>query len=286
MQNESIRSVIRYFSYFSYPPSFEELYAFYPQKISRNSLKQIVNDLVEKGVLIEQVVSTNNEAKYTLPQYGIFFKKAVKRRRISAKKRKTITRFISFSHYTPSIQFVGISGSVSMNNADVNDDIDLFIITKSGELWTGRALSLALAFILGKRRSRGVIVAKDRVCLNLFFDRAHLSIPKEKQTLYIAHEILQVKPILNKNGTYEQFLHENRWIQKYFPNVIVPRMHTRNHYQPSIISTFVESCCRSIQWHIMKHHITKERISEGQLWFYPRDFEQQLNWKMNRKDIV
>ena len=52
----------------------------------------------------------------------------------------------------PHILLVALCNSRAMGEADVNSDIDLFIIAKKGNLWTVRFIVTTLISILGVRR--------------------------------------------------------------------------------------------------------------------------------------
>ncbi len=193
---KSIAKVLKYFSIFGYRPTLDELYTFLPIKVDKNKLK------------------------YTPVEYSI-------RRKISQKKLNNwrFRVYIKLISLFPQIKLVGLSGSISMMNAREDDDIDLFIITEKNRLFTGRLIVVALAQILGLRRTRNNLAMKqfnngfaDKVCLNLFFDERNLKVPKFKQTLFVGHEVLQMKPIIVKGDIYERFLKANRWVFRLFPN--------------------------------------------------------------------
>jgi predicted nucleotidyltransferase len=54
--------------------------------------------------------------------------------------------------FFPQIQMVALCNSRAMGEADENSDIDLFIITKKGNLWTARFLVTFVTSFLGVRR--------------------------------------------------------------------------------------------------------------------------------------
>src|SRR5690606_1722841 len=104
----------------------------------------------------------------------------VRRRLISHEKMVRIQKYIEVLSLSAYIQFVGLSGSVSMENAEENDDIDLFIISEHNRMWTARLYCIIFALIMGIKRPRVIKnegVAKDKACLNLFFDKADMKIP-------------------------------------------------------------------------------------------------------------
>jgi hypothetical protein len=187
-----------------------------------------------------------------------------------------------------------------MQNAKVDDDIDLFIITAKNRLWTARLVAVFLSIVLGLKRPRGVKRAPNRICLNLFFDLADLAVPKQKRSEFVAHEVLQMKPLVDKDNTYILFLQVNRWVYRFFPNgemlslklkvitrsVIPPRgkssklnLKIKNLKFSSFfnfISDFFELIFKKIQFYLIKKHRTNELITDTQLWFHPEDFEKHL----------
>jgi len=190
----------------------------------------------------------------------------------------------------PQIKLIGLSGSMAMMNAGYDDDIDLFIITAKNRLFSGRFIALLLGQVLGIRRKRQSTARKslrvgfkDKVCLNLFFDENDLTVPEHKKNLYIAHEILQMKPLINKNQTYERFLEANKWIYDLFPNAkITNKLQIANRSRSllgiwNFVGDVVEWLLKQAQLILINHHRTTEIITNTQLWFFPDDFEGKLN---------
>jgi len=114
---------------------------------------------------------------------------------------------------------------MAMMNAKEEDDIDLFIITAKKRLFTGRFIAVVLAKLLGIYRQREnkcymlhATCFMNKVCLNLFFDEGNLEVPDFKKTEYVAHEVLQMKPLIVKGNIYQRFLKANDWVFEIFPN--------------------------------------------------------------------
>lgn len=114
------------------------------------------------------------------------------------------------------ILFLGISGSVASGHPKKNDDIDLVIITKQNRLWLTR-FKLRIFIFLNKipHRKYGQKEIRDEFCFNLWLDEKELKLPKEKQTLQSATDLIMVIPLINKQNIYEKFLLENDWSKKY-----------------------------------------------------------------------
>ncbi len=138
------------------------------------------------------------------------------REKYSAKKFIKARKISRIAGIIPLVKFVGITGALAMENAKEDDDIDFLIITASGWLWTTRFLITILLNLLGVRRKPQDKVFKDKICLNLFLEEDHLGF--KKQNLFLAHEISQVRPLVDKNKTYQRFLAANKWVKNYLPN--------------------------------------------------------------------
>jgi hypothetical protein len=255
---KEIASVVKYFRFFRYSPKIDEIYTFLPKKISRKRLKTILE-----------------AKKYTLPEYS----KMVLRRRISKRKLENwrFKIYLWFISLFPPIKLVGLSGSISMMNADLDDDIDLFIITARNRLFTARFLATIIAFIMGLKRAIDQYKAPNKVCLNLFFDEKNLKIPHFKQNKFVGHEVLQMKPLINKNHIYERFLGVNQWVFNLFPNAHYPVISAwRDETKRKKFGDWFEKLLKKFQLKLINQHRTREIINDSQLWFHPDDFEKKV----------
>src|SRR6185295_5358176 len=105
----------------------------------------------------------------------------LKNKKVSDKKRnsKKIEKAVKAAHilsFIPSINFIGISGSLALDKASESDDIDFFIISKENTIWTTRFFAVISMKALGLYRdSRNF---QDKICLNMFVSK--LSFPVER----------------------------------------------------------------------------------------------------------
>lgn len=277
-----IQKTITYFSHFSYAPTLDEIYMFFPVKISKQLLTEHIEKLIKQKNIrafgsAKRLHYLNNTNKHTHKEYITVSNNIRKKRRVTLRKIRSIQTYIHILKRFSSIQLIGLSGTCAMMNAEKDDDIDFFIITSRNRLWTGRFVALLLAQIMGLRRKRGVAKAPNKVCLNLFFDEANLRVPKRKQNSFTAREILQMKPLINKNQIYEQFLNANSWIYRFFPNT--EKMGTvsniiYSNYKSSL-SKNIEILLKTLQLFYIRKHKTTEYISHSQLWFFPEKVKQK-----------
>lgn len=117
------------------------------------------------------------------------------------------------------ILMVGVTGSVAAENPKENDDIDLMIVTKQNKLWLTRIKWWWRVNRQGIPHRRPMTTGKsDEFCFNLWLDEEALEMPKKKQNLRNAMDLILMKPILNRDKTYERLVAANKWAGNYVRN--------------------------------------------------------------------
>ncbi len=202
------------------------------------------------------------------------------RERWALAKWKIAVRAASILRFIPTLLLVGVTGGLARNSAEKKDDIDLFIVSRRGTLWVSRLLAVAAIELLGVRRRPGTGNVMDTVCLNMFMAEDFLSLPKEERDLFSAYEVLQMRPLWEREGTYQKFLFANRWAEKFLPNAwgATYTPPTGGHITPKIVpglwraaAGLFEPMARGVQlWYMQKRHTT-EVIAPGILRFHPHD---------------
>ncbi len=214
-----------------------------------------------------------------------------KRLQTSLLKKKLATSLLKPLFPLPFIWFIGLTGSVAVNNATPNDDLDIFIITAPSTLWLVRPLCLLYFSFKGVRRSRRTPNNKvtNLICPNLWLDYNNLQLLPHQRSLYTAHEVLQVFPLINKNYTYERFIFQNSWTKKYLANaysVSVTQRSIRhsgldpesikNKYPFYYLLAPLNLLFFLFQFLIMFPHKKKEKVSLGKAFFHNSDFPQKV----------
>lgn len=196
-----------------------------------------------------------------------------KRRRWSQEKEKWARTVAGMLKFVPGVRLIGLSGAVSSGNATKDDDIDLFIITAAGWLWTTRFLVTILLDFLTWRRKPGEKNIRDKICLNMFVDTMHLSTPQLERDLYGANEVMLVQVLWQSGDTYQSFLAANNWAHTFLPNAF-PEMERNTGGREKNRKTgmnLLEPLFRSLQIRYMGKRPTNEVIEEGRIRFHPRD---------------
>lgn len=265
---KEIISVLKYFAFFEYPPSKDQIYTFLPVKCDKEVFLRYLEELKNE----RQISMRNN--RYWLTSCKSFYSYFKERSELTKKKIYMVKTYLHIIGKLPWIKYIGISGSASMNNAKLSSDVDVFIITSFKRLWTARFFSILIAKYMGLRNSRHPA----RICLNMFFDESDVLIRKEKRTAYVAHEIIQLNNFLSKNCTYENFLNENKWVKKIYPNAVFPYVSNEfTRINPHfVLMDILEYLLKIIQLKIIKNRLSQEYITDTQLWLIQKDFERKV----------
>jgi predicted nucleotidyltransferase len=170
----------------------------------------------------------------------------------------------------PYIKLIGVSGSLAVGNAKKEDDIDLFLITEQGRVWTSRLYAVLLLKLLGLHRGRNTKNNSNKICLNMVVSEDKMSYQKPEHNIYLAREIAQMLPLLNRDGVYEKFIAKNNWIKKFLANYYPAKIPVspRSPIPSLFLSEFI---AKKIQLSYMMKRRGKEKIKEGFLAFHPED---------------
>lgn len=197
-------ATVAYADVFDYPLTIEEFRLWYVKR--RNLPLRLPPGVVRQGAYI-----------YLKGRWSIVSER--KKRLLASKEKWRIARRVGrWLRFVPTIQLVGVTGGLAMDNVDYKDDIDLFIITKSNSLWTTRLLATIVVDLLRVRRKPGETDVENKICLNMFVSEDALSVPAKERDLFAAHEVLQMKSLWDRGGMYAKFLVKNKWVEKFLPN--------------------------------------------------------------------
>lgn len=244
---------------------------------------------------------------YHLPNRQSLISLRQSRQKWSRQKLALANRVGQWLQYIPYIKLVAVTGALAMNNSDENDDIDLMIITSPNRLWLTRLVVVPLISLFFHRRTPAkshkftpstiagphATCHRNAICLNLWLDETALTLPVTQRNLYTAHEVAQIKPIVDRDHTHHKFLSANSWINRYLPNIKVPK-HVPviiNYQLPaprsfSIVGSIInllENFVFKLQYWYMKPKITRERISPHFAFFHPRNTGRWVMQEYNKR---
>jgi len=259
----AVDKTILYSKYFAFPlfPEETHFWLISDQVISFKKLKNHLPNITSKDKKYRQKLTKDSEKKELLSH-----------------------KLIDIIKYVPGITLVALTGSVAIKNAKPNDDIDLLIITKPNQLWITRPVFLLLISLFFSRRHPGdnpKEIRPSSFCPNLWLDTSDLSVPNSRRNIYTAHEVLQIKPIYDRQGTYQKFLTANSWCSKYLANAY---QDLRSKSTPKSNKKSLASCLfaplnylfYSLQLLYMYPKKTSEQVTLHSAYFHKTDFSKSI----------
>ncbi len=273
--NISISEVLRYYGMQGKRMTLKDIHR-YIQKPSdiKNLAKSLRAAAQDKRCSFDEATKTYTEIWHEIPseQYQA-------RAHETSRKLASIQRFLRMCQYLPTVSMIGLTGSCAISNATPDDDIDLMMVTSAHRLFITRLIVTGIAQIMGVRHKRGAKHDPDKVCLNLWLDESDLAVPSPKISLYSAREMAQIQILFDRNNCYERFQTANPWVKSYLPNFTFTQLDrsgslkkdNRSILPIQFIGDVIEKLAKQFQLRRIKRHLTREHITDTQLWFHPID---------------
>lgn len=239
-----------------------------PRRFSRSELHTATQGMIHSKLIFNQngwlflpgMVKTAVEDRFNESQW----------------KKKFTHRVIFPLTWFPTILGIAVTGSVAVGNAEAKEDIDLMVITRSGFLWSTRALLTGILMARGLLRRRHNGEVSNKFCLNLWLDQNTLKL--NAHTLYVARELVQADWIFERGYVRSHFFKSNAWASKF---IVWPPMRGRSissqGFWPFLAVLFfpVERVCYLLQLaHMGKR--TREVITSNKAFFHPRDTQGEV----------
>ena len=248
----AIKKTLAYRSIFKYPLS---LYQLKTQLITKEEFK---NKTIEKSLehTLNKGYAKEKDKKYFLP--GV--KPVEWKSKISLTKKLIEKNWPVFNviGQIPWVKMVAVTGSTAACNTTEKSDIDIFIISSKNRLWLTRGFVTILLKLLKKFPNEDGEGGK--ICTNLFMDEKELKWPDSKQNLHVAHDIILMQPIINKNDAYFRFMSANSWVIKYFAHFKIASAKDLN--KPKIYKSFIVNFLENIGMRAQLWHMQKKKTTE------------------------
>jgi predicted nucleotidyltransferase len=185
-------------------------------------------------------------------KWGYFFlqgkdhlvRERLNRHAIAQDKWKRARASLQFLAVLPFVRALAGSGSLAVDNTKESSDLDIFVIAKSGRVWTTRLLLLLMSTLLGRRRKYYDRSAPDMLCLNHYITDDSLVVSPEIQNVVMAMQYVSLVPLYG-DSLIREFLQRNAvWIDA---NVRIPVRPDVKHQYTTILGSGVEFVKRQVE---------------------------------------
>ncbi len=125
--------------------------------------------------------------------------------------RKRAQNWANFLGNFPGVEAIFLSGSLATGKANINSDIDFFVIATPGRIWTARFwifVCLRLTGNLAKPHNH-----PGKICPNHFITSDNLEI--QDKNGYSAYLFSRNKPLFDPANIFEAFAIKNAWVSEF-----------------------------------------------------------------------
>ncbi|OGL65275.1 hypothetical protein A3B21_04500 [Candidatus Uhrbacteria bacterium RIFCSPLOWO2_01_FULL_47_24] len=207
----AILEAITYFDVFSYPLTTLQVW----QNLRTRTTYASVYEALKKSALLKKKLQCVN-GMWHLRGGDQCIKERELRYRGSKSKVEKAVRFARLLQWFPGIEAVYVCNSLGFLHAKSESDIDLFIVTRNGRIWSTRFFAVLLAELTGFRPKSDH--AKDGLCLSFF---AASGAPMETLALpndvYYLYWMSKLRPVFARAEAQARFWRSNSWVHKELP---------------------------------------------------------------------
>lgn len=200
--NRAILQTLAYADVFDYPLAISEIHRYLTmQEATEQEVVQALGEMLDSGAIVR------TGEWFALPGRALLAQTRHYRCEIAGNLWHKAMRYGRVIAALPFVRMVAVTGSLVMDNAEQDKDIDFMLVTAPNQLWTCRALVLLV--------TRLAALEGVKLCPNYLVTTNALDF--HEHSLYVAHEVTQMIPVSGFD-TYDQIRRLNAWTDDYLPN--------------------------------------------------------------------
>lgn len=221
----SLLATIAFFDLFDFPLTAEEIKDYlygYDKPVHIKEIKGTLKEMAEAGVLDAL------KDHHVLAGRTKLLEIRKARRFIAEKFWNRATLYAKTMQRIPFVRMAAVCNNLAYDNTDEGSDIDLFVVTEPGHVWTARFFLTAALHFFGVRR-HGKKTA-GRFCLSFFVTTENLDMGPlqiEPEDPYLAYWTKTLTPVYGET-VYADFQKQNAgWLKRSYGLVFsdFPRRH-------------------------------------------------------------
>lgn len=266
----SIKDTLRYRAVFKYPMSFYQLSTFLICKkgFDYEFFKKELKKLCKKNS-----VRIKDDTYYPPSIKPLSWEV---RSKYSLEHLKQMQYVFKILESIPWVKLLAVTGAVAAFNADKKDDVDIFIICAKNRMWLTRFF--VVLFLKAVNRYRTEKEPNGKICPNIYVDETNMEWEEEKRNIYTAHEIMMMRPVINRGDTYFKFMQKNKWAFSHFGNFKMnfwEKYKTQKRRQSRLVD-LLEKIFMKVQLRYMKKHQTTEIATKNFIHFNKYDWSEKI----------
>lgn len=211
---KNIIATLAYYDVMGYPLTAFEVWKHFLAVENEVGREQVTLVSVYEALcmLVSEQRIREDRGFYCLPDRRGLVDRRLADGKVSISRLKRLKSLVWWLRLLPFVRMIGTTGSLAMEKGEGESDWDLFIVLRSGHIFTGRAIITLFLQLIGKRRHGEK--TKNRACLNYFITEESLEIATKD--IYSAHEYRFLIPLYGW-AVYRKFEMANRWIVRFQP---------------------------------------------------------------------
>lgn len=241
---------------------------------SLSELSQTLADLKARHLVWEQ------DGLLTLASAPESIPTRLAKKPLNAQKWQEVQAAVACISQAPGLLGIAVTGSVAVNNAEAESDLDFMLVVEPHMIWICRMWVIWQSWRRGKRRSFAH-EEKNSWCFNLWLGAESLDLDRAQRSLYTAYEVCQAVWVWQKAPVAQRFLQLNHWAAQYVPQlyqrsrfdsetlaeqVFASPINPRSNWIKILINQFFYQ----IQYLYMLPHMTQEIVRYDRAFFHPR----------------
>ncbi len=266
----AIKKTLAYRAVFNYPLSFCQLgtYLLDKSQVKYADYKRVLDTLVADNTV---VVSGN--------KYQLNFITPIDWQSRYIHTKETLARLapiFTLLEKIPWIKLLAVTGSAAAYNCTPEEDVDVLIVTQKNRLWLSRLFVVLILKITGSYRTDAA--PQGKICPNIFLSEDSMLWTGKKHNIYIAHEIVMMQPIINREDTYLRFLKANDWVFTHFGNFPVnfPKTFQAIARPKTVVVNILENLAAWLQQWYMRSKVTTENFASDIIHFNRADNSKKI----------
>lgn len=228
---QSVMRTVLWFSQFSYPLTAFEIWKWLLKPERSYGLGEVYSVLERSEWLHKKLES--QEGFYALRGSGI--NRLIKERQDkfldSERKFALLRRVATYFSLLPGVRSVAAANTLAWWFTTKDSDIDLYIVTKPGHIWSSRFWLVVPFLLLGRRpEPQQPTTVQDPFCFSFFSTSSSLNLESLclPRDYYMAFWVRSLVPVLDRDGSLRTIQTENRWVTRALPNSHPRSTHPRH----------------------------------------------------------